>query len=173
MAKITRQVGALVGAAVATFLLLWGGTAAARITHVIAPMRQGILRVPGVESVHTATNPVTGATVIRIRLGPVHDLMTTLDAIRADIPPDLGPYQLDLQDRPDAMLTRLTHQDAFIVEEGLATGQYVPMEQHLLAAGQAAHVRTVVDIDANAVYLSLFAGRNYMYTVFQKGGLSE
>lgn len=173
MSRVARQVGAFLGAMLATFFLLWGGTQLNRMAHIVLPMRQDIARIPGVMAVSTEADAQNGDMVIRVRLARVPDLMATLSAIRAEIPPALGPYRLQIEDRPDGRLTALLQRDTFIVEQGLATGHFVAMENALLAAGRSAGVTTGVEMDANAVYLALFDPHHYEYAVFQKGGLTE
>jgi hypothetical protein len=169
MAKITRQIGAFLASMIATFLLFWGAADVNHLAHVILPLRQSLRAVRGVESV--SIRDVNGETELVVRLAPVPDLMATVEAIRARVSPDVGPYTLDLVYPSDARLEALVQTDTFVVEQGFATGQFVQMEKTLVANGRAAGVTTRVQMDGNDVYLSLFDGHgHYRYAIFAKGG---
>jgi hypothetical protein len=172
MPRLARQVSVFLAGLLATFALLAAVTSLIRFTRVLVPTRAAIARLPGVRSVATTSLP-DGSTVVRVRLGRVADFMSLLAEIRGEIPPALGPYRLVVLDRPDPRLEGQLRTDAFAVEQGLATGQFVAMRRELLAMGRSAHIRTAVEIDADAVYLSLYDGDHYVYQVFQKGGLSR
>ncbi|MBX5466725.1 MAG: hypothetical protein K6U14_04410 [Firmicutes bacterium] len=126
-----------------------------------APLLQAVRAVPGVQSA-TWLNPDT----LTIALSPSADLMATYEAVKLrasalgmTVTPVVAPG------RPDAVLRQLDNQIHFAVAQGEATGQYVAMDQAILAMARARGVTASVELGQSHLFITLRRGAAYYFEV--------
>lgn len=177
MNKKIKQSMVILASLVVTLGLLLGGQAVARWGTVAHPLDQAFRQDHHVVSFTLEQN--TTPPTVDIKLGRVQNLEQAGQRLfnEADLVFGAGNYVLNVSGNPDAKLTNLANGLSFVIAQGLATGQYVTMEQAVQRAAKAQHVTADLYLDSNNLYLALYDGAHDQYEILprdaslQNGGL--
>ncbi len=121
---------------------------------VRTPLIRTMERIPGVQRVAVGPNDT-----VSLVLAPHANLMASYQAVVADAAGSLGqtPSNIAIAQHPNRILSGLANQLQFVVAQGIATGQYVNMEQSILTMANHAHVLATVQLGTQHVYVTLSA----------------
>ncbi|HVB10180.1 MAG TPA: hypothetical protein VNM16_07420 [Bacillota bacterium] len=150
-------------------LLLFGAQFIYNRQAVQQPLVSISHSMPAVQHV-TLENSPSGLQV-DVQLGLVPNLRETYLALQNQVNAALSGqhYQINLTDNHTPQLLDDFYQMNGVLEQGLATGQFVAMEQQVQAIGTREGLSQVSAIvDEHYVYVELVQGKNYLYELLPR-----
>lgn len=134
---------------------------------VAAPLVAELEGAPGVAAVHLAGRG--DAAEVTVTLAADADLASLYPAIVAAVDRHLGSAPIRLVDARNELLQALSGTLRFIIEEGIATGQFTAMASRVAEqVAQADGVTCRLQIDSDNVYLHLRVDDAYLYEVIPR-----
>lgn len=156
--------------------LLFGGYKLVQQQTVVAPLDVALHAIAGVQS-YTWTDASDGRH-LTLMLSPDASLGQTYTAVvktvRALAPNDT--VVVDVKDDRSPALQALYDQVNLAVQEGMQTGHYLDMADHVTALATKANAKATVTVDGGHVYVSLEQGGHRLLSVVQRpqpDGLSQ
>jgi hypothetical protein len=150
----------------AMMAVLWGGQLVYNSQAVQAPLRTAYRDIPAVRDVQMLTAS-DGTVVVRVRLGLVSNLLETYRSIEARTAHVLGSrrFRVVPLDRRNAALTQDFYAVNDILQQGIATGQFVPMAAQFTAATRKLGLqRSSVVVGSRYLYVTLVKDSStYLY----------
>jgi hypothetical protein len=150
-------------------LLLFGAQFIYNRQAVDQPVVAIAHNVPAVENV-TLQNSPSGLQV-NVRLGLVPNLRETYLRLESQVSAALGGehFQINLTDARSPALLNDFYQMNGVLEQGIATGQFVTMEQQVQALGTREGLsQASAIVDDHYVYVELVKGKNYLYELLPR-----
>jgi hypothetical protein len=150
-------------------LLLFGAQFVYDRQAVDQPLVSIYHNVPGVE--HVALQNTPSGLQVDVHLGPVTNLRETYLALRNQVNTVLGGqhFQINLIDARTPTLLGDFYQMNGVLEQGIATGQFVAMQQQVQRLGQQEGLtRASAIVDDHYVYVDLVQGKNYLYELLPR-----
>ncbi len=154
-------------------LLLFGAQFIYNRQAVEQPVVAIAHNVPAVEHVSLQNTP--SGVQVDVRLGPVPNLRETYLALENQVSSALGSqhFQIDLTDTRTPTLVNDFYQMNAVLEQGIATGQFVTMEQQVQAMGARDGLSQSSAIVADHyVYVELVKGKNYLYELLPRQAIT-
>jgi hypothetical protein len=163
------RIPVVVTAMAAMLLLLFGGQFLYNQQAIAQPLVAITRTVPAVQHVQLQNTP--GGLTVQVRLGLVDNLRETYLAVENQVAGVLGSqhFNLALVDTRDQELVDDYYQLNDILQQGMATGQFVAMKQNAEAAGRKLGLdRVDVIVDDRFVYVELVKGSHYLYQLLPR-----
>lgn len=162
MMKVTVKqiISVLVGFAV-SLAVLRGAQTVYTSSIIRTPLVRTIEKVPGVQRVIMGPKEA-----IVLALTPTANLMASYQTAMADATASLGqpPRQITVVNHATAQMTAVTNQLRFVVAQGIATGQYVAMNDSIQQMAKKAHFTANVQLGARHVYITLASQHGHFHT---------
>jgi hypothetical protein len=155
-------------------LLLFGAQFLYNRQAVEQPLVSLSHAVPSVEHVAVANTP--SGLAVDVKLALVPNLRETYLNLENQVSADLvgQHFQINLIDARTPELLNDFYQMNGILEQGLATGQFVAMQSQVQAMGAKdglSHVSAIVD--EHYVYVELVKGKNYLYELLPRQSMAQ
>ncbi len=162
MMKVTvKQVMSVFIGFVVSLAVLRGAQTLYTSSVIRTPLVRTIEHVPGVQRVTMGPK-----NAIAIDLTPTANLMTSYQTVTADATRSLGqaPRQITLVNHATGAMIAVTNQLRFVVAQGIATGQYVAMNDSIQQMAARAHLTANVELGTNHVYVTLSSSKGHYHT---------
>ncbi len=162
MMKVTvKQVFSVLIGFVASFAILRGAQAIYTSSIIRTPLVRTIEKVPGVH--HVTIGPKDA---ISVALVPTANLMISYRSVLTDATTSLGraPGHITLVNHATNAMTAVANQLHFVVAQGIATGQYVAMNESIQRMASHAHLAAHVQLGTNHVYVTLASPHGHYRT---------
>ena len=154
-------------------LLLFGAQFVYNRQAVDQPLVSIYHNVPAVK--HVSLQTTSSGLQVDVRLGLVPNLRETYMALENQVNAVLGGahFQINLSDaRTPALLNDFYNMNGAL-EQGIATGQFVAMEQQVRAMGAKDGLsQASAIVDNHYVYVELVQGRHYLYELLPRQPLT-
>lgn len=125
--------------------------------------------VPAVQ--HVALQNTSDGLQVSISLGLVPNLASTYRTLEKQVASVVGSqhFRIQLTDKRTPELESDFYAMNGILEQGIATGQFVSMQQAVQAKGQSLGLtRASAIVDAHHVYVELVKGKHYLYALLPR-----
>lgn len=165
MMKVTvKQVLSVLVGFVVSLGILRGAETIYTSSIIRTPLMRTIEGVPGVR--HATIGPKDA---IGLDLTPTANLMTSYQTVSRDATVSLGqaPSLITVANHATGQMTQVADQLRFVVAQGIATGQYVAMNDTVQRMATRARLRANVQLGASHIYVTLTSlhGRHHAYLV--------
>lgn len=150
------------------FVVSLGILRGAQIIYTSSIIQTPLVRtIDGVPGVRRAT--IGPKDAIAVELTPTANLMTSYQTVSRDAAASLGraPSQINVINHATGQMMQVSDQLRFVVAQGIATGQYVAMNDTVQRIATAAHLNANVQLGASHIYVTLTSlhGRYHAYLV--------
>ena len=156
----------VLAALAAVLAILFGLQFVLRRQAVSLPLATRLRDVPGVVGPPVIT-PGAAALDIEVHLGAVADLRSTYDALLVAAGAGSGQrVNLQIDDTRTPALTADYYKLNVVLDQGRATGQFVPMETAFSAESQQLQLsQASVVLGDSQMFVTLMAGSSYLYAI--------
>lgn len=149
------------------FGLLLGGKVIYQKQWVDATRLHQSQQIPGVVSVKTISNNSQQALVV------VTKHMTNLRQSSLSLEKIAGQLPIQYQDQRNDQLETLFDQMQFALQEGIVRGNFTEMEQTVKAQAEKAGVQMEMEMDSDAIYVTLNQGESQLLEVIERHGQGQ
>lgn len=165
MQRNVKQVGVVVVTLVITVGLLFGAQAFAQRETVVGPLMRMLAQIKSVQ--HYQVIRKGSSTEVAVKLAPKANLESVYHQVVQTATRVISPSQLQIsiQGNTDTALKQVNRTMDFAIQQGIATGDYVKMQQRIQKDAKTAHITASVSIDSSNIYLSLAQGKHNLYQV--------
>lgn len=152
---------------IVTLCILLGGRYLYESYYVKNSLHKEISQAVQAEEIRIAKQEDPPA--VYIHVPEIKNLQSTYLCVEKIVRQQLGPgYKVILTDKRTSKLENLYEKCSFIIQEAIATGNFLEMEQKIDDLSKTAGVKHHLSIDSKNIYLELRDNRGYLYEVIPR-----
>lgn len=160
----------VLAAIIITLVILGCGQLIWQHLAINKPLENELKRIDGITSFYINGSKINDKKILNVTFQNVNNLQKTYHAINKAASNILGEHQFNIvvHDNRDTELEAIYYEIHLFIQEGIATGKFSEMAEHIKQTAMIYGVSSKVYVDNENVYLSLQKSDKGMYIVIPR-----